>query len=120
MTDTHPDPSSDETAFEAWKNVARDFLIASGLGNSHVAALREAFLAGRHSIASGEGVGVGLALGSPQRDALLQRIDAALGGLEPLTGQSEDYIWRPANRTWEALVAAKNALPGKNAEGDEE
>jgi hypothetical protein len=32
------------------------------------------------------------------------KLREAAGGLQPLTGQGEDYIWRPANRAWVALT----------------
>ncbi len=43
---------------------------------------------------------------------LIKRLRDAMGGLQPLTGQGEDNIWRPANKAWEALRAAADALEG--------
>lgn len=37
----------------------------------------------------------------------------ALGLIEPLTGLGEDAIWRPANKAWEALVAATRKARGE-------
>jgi hypothetical protein len=37
----------------------------------------------------------------------------AIGLMEPLTGQGEDAIWRPANKAWETLVAATRKARGE-------
>jgi hypothetical protein len=36
----------------------------------------------------------------------------AIGLIEPLTGQGEDAIWRPANKAWEVLVEATRKARG--------
>lgn len=41
---------------------------------------------------------------------LIDRLDAAIAGIQGLTGQGEDYIWRPANKAWEAMVEARDVL----------
>lgn len=69
MTDSHPDPSSDETFETWWKTEGSSQLV-------HKNASRIAWLAGRHSIASGEGVGVEPSLGSSQGKALTQQLRA--------------------------------------------
>ena len=43
-------------------------------------------------------------------ETLIERLDKAIEGIQPLTGQSEDNIWRPANKAWEAMVAAREFL----------
>lgn len=37
---------------------------------------------------------------------MIAALQLAVAKAQPLTGQGEDYIWRPANAIWEAAVAA--------------
>jgi len=58
----------------------------------------------KHTDTGGEGGGA---------NALVERLRDAMGGLQPLTGQGEDYIWRPANKAWEAMRAACDFISGE-------
>ncbi len=49
-------------------------------------------------------------LGGQDNSALLAEVGEALEGLQPLTGQSEDRIWRPANRAWNILCKMQKYL----------
>lgn len=41
---------------------------------------------------------------------VIDRLDAAIASVQPLTAQGEDYIWRPANKAWEAMCEARDVL----------
>lgn len=41
---------------------------------------------------------------------IASKLDAAIGGIQRLTGYGEDAVWRPANKAWEAMVAARDFL----------
>lgn len=50
-----------------------------------------------------------------ERERIAADLDAAIGKIERLTGQGEDYIWRPANQAWKAMVAARDFLAKADA-----
>lgn len=51
-------------------------------------------------------------VGGKAEPNLIAEIDAAILGLNRLTGAGEDFIWRPAEKARKALIAAREALGG--------
>lgn len=51
--------------------------------------------------------------------SLIAQINRAIDEIQPLTGQGEDYIWRPANKAWEALCAARDFITGVQSDDDD-
>lgn len=67
--------------------------------------------------ARAEAASMGGALVEPATyPALIDRLDKAILGLNPLTGYGEDAVWRPADRARSALIEARDHIASREGE----